>query len=35
VRQIVELHGGRVTAHSHGAREGATFVVRLPLNLTR
>ncbi len=30
VRTLVELHGGRVTAHSDGAGHGARFVVRLP-----
>lgn len=31
VRGLVELHGGKVTAHSDGGGHGATFVVRLPL----
>jgi signal transduction histidine kinase/CheY-like chemotaxis protein len=31
VRQLVELHGGTVTANSEGAGKGTTFVVRLPL----
>lgn len=31
VRAIVELHGGRVTAHSDGPGRGSEFVVRLPL----
>ncbi len=31
VRQLVELHGGTVTAHSAGAGRGATFRVLLPL----
>ncbi len=31
VRGIVELHGGRVSAHSQGPGRGAEFVVRLPL----
>lgn len=31
VRHIVELHGGSVTAHSQGEGQGASFVVRLPL----
>jgi PAS domain S-box-containing protein len=35
VREIVELHGGSVKAHSRGADQGATFVVRLPLRRHR
>ncbi len=31
VRKIVELHGGRVTAHSAGPGSGSRFVVELPL----
>jgi signal transduction histidine kinase len=31
VRQLVELHGGTVTAESTGLGAGATFAVRLPL----
>jgi CheY-like chemotaxis protein len=31
VRQLVELHGGTVTATSPGTGEGATFKVKLPL----
>ena len=31
VRQIVQLHRGEITAHSQGAGQGSTFVVRLPL----
>lgn len=31
VKQIVELHGGSVSAQSPGAGKGATFIVRLPL----
>ncbi|HEU4516496.1 MAG TPA: ATP-binding protein, partial [Steroidobacteraceae bacterium] len=31
VRSLVELHGGRVEAHSEGARRGSEFIVRLPL----
>jgi signal transduction histidine kinase len=30
VRDLVELHGGRVTAESAGDGAGATFTVRLP-----
>jgi PAS domain S-box-containing protein len=30
VKTLVELHGGRVTAHSDGPGTGATFAVRLP-----
>jgi PAS domain S-box-containing protein len=29
-RQLVELHGGRLTAHSDGLDRGATFTVELP-----
>ncbi|MEW6371855.1 MAG: PAS domain S-box protein [Pseudomonadota bacterium] len=31
VRQLVELHGGTVEAHSAGQGQGSEFVVRLPL----
>ena len=31
VRMLVEMHGGRVTAHSAGAGQGSEFVVHLPL----
>jgi PAS domain S-box-containing protein len=31
VRSLVELHGGRVEAHSQGLGQGAEFIVRLPL----
>jgi signal transduction histidine kinase/CheY-like chemotaxis protein len=34
VRQLVELHGGTVSARSDGAGSGATFEVRLPSELT-
>jgi two-component system CheB/CheR fusion protein len=30
-RKLVELHGGRITAHSEGTGRGSEFVVRLPL----
>ncbi|TCZ87716.1 PAS domain S-box protein [Lysobacter sp. N42] len=30
VRQLVQLHGGRVSAHSDGPGRGSRFVVRLP-----
>ena len=30
VRNLVELHGGFVSAHSPGAGRGSTFIVRLP-----
>ncbi|HEU4510678.1 MAG TPA: ATP-binding protein [Pyrinomonadaceae bacterium] len=30
VQQLVELHGGSVTAHSEGAGKGATFTIHLP-----
>ena len=30
VQQLVELHGGAVTAHSEGRGKGATFTIRLP-----
>jgi len=35
VRQLVELHGGAVEAHSAGANRGATFTVRLPVGALR
>jgi K+-sensing histidine kinase KdpD/CheY-like chemotaxis protein len=31
-RQLVELHGGRVEAHSEGPGRGAIFIVHLPLS---
>ena len=31
VQRLVELHGGRVEAHSAGPGQGSSFVVRLPL----
>jgi CheY-like chemotaxis protein/anti-sigma regulatory factor (Ser/Thr protein kinase) len=33
VKQLVELHGGTVTAESGGVGQGATFTVRLPLRV--
>jgi PAS domain S-box-containing protein len=33
VRGLVELHGGRVEAHSEGPGRGSAFIVRLPLDL--
>jgi signal transduction histidine kinase len=35
VREIAELHGGRVTAYSAGPNQGATFTVQLPIRLRR
>ena len=32
VRKLVELHGGRVTAHSEGVGRGSEFVIQLPLH---
>jgi len=31
VKELIELHGGSVSAFSEGAGKGATFVVRLPI----
>ena len=31
VRRLTEMHGGEVSAHSHGTGTGSTFVVRIPL----
>jgi PAS domain S-box-containing protein len=31
VRKLVEMHGGRVEAHSEGPGHGSEFIVRLPL----
>jgi len=31
-RHLVELHGGSVEAHSEGEGQGATFVIRLPID---
>lgn len=33
VRQIVDMHGGRVEAYSAGLEKGSEFVVHLPLSL--
>ena len=33
VKGIVEMHGGRVEAHSEGSGTGAEFVIRLPAEL--
>lgn len=30
VRRIVELHGGKIDAHSAGCNQGATFTIQLP-----
>lgn len=35
VRQLVELHGGTIWAESPGPNLGATFTIRLPLNIGR
>jgi PAS domain S-box-containing protein len=35
VQQLVELHGGSVSADSHGSGQGATFTIRLPLSVER
>ena len=35
VRALVELHNGRVTAHSDGCGEGSEFIVRLPVATSR
>jgi two-component system CheB/CheR fusion protein len=32
VRQLIELHGGSVSAHSQGLQKGCEFVARLPLS---
>jgi PAS domain S-box-containing protein len=32
VRRLVEMHGGKVEAHSDGPGKGSTFVVRLPVS---
>ncbi len=35
VRQLVEMHGGTVTASSEGPGKGSEFVIRLPLSIER
>lgn len=35
VRNLVELHGGTVSASSHGKEQGSTFVVSLPVRSIR
>ncbi len=35
VKEIVELHGGTVSAHSDGLGHGSTFTVRLPLPVSK
>ncbi len=35
VRQLVEMHGGTVTASSEGPGRGSEFVIRLPLSVER
>ena len=35
VRHLVEMHGGTVHATSNGEEQGATFIVRLPLLVSR
>jgi PAS domain S-box-containing protein len=35
VKQLVELHGGTVEAHSEGPGKGSQFVVKLPLSARR
>jgi CheY-like chemotaxis protein len=34
-RRLIELHSGRIEAHSAGEGQGATFVVQLPLTAVR
>jgi signal transduction histidine kinase len=31
VKRLVELHGGKVTAHSDGVDQGSEFVIRVPV----
>jgi PAS domain S-box-containing protein len=35
VKQLVELHGGNISAHSEGDGRGATFVIELPMRAVR
>jgi signal transduction histidine kinase len=35
VRQLVEMHGGTVTASSEGPGKGSEFIIRLPLSIER
>lgn len=35
VQQLVELHGGSVSAYSAGSNQGATFTIRLPRSVVR
>jgi signal transduction histidine kinase len=35
VRQLVEMHGGTVTASSEGPGKGSEFVIRLPVSIER
>src|SRR5204862_3343079 len=35
VKQLVELHGGKVRAESAGEGQGATFTIELPVAVTR
>ncbi len=32
-KELVEMHGGSISAHSAGLNQGATFTVRLPLSI--
>jgi signal transduction histidine kinase/ActR/RegA family two-component response regulator len=34
-KEIVNLHGGTITAHSEGRNKGSTFTVRLPLPVSK
>jgi signal transduction histidine kinase/ActR/RegA family two-component response regulator len=34
VRRLVDMHGGRIDAHSEGPGKGSEFVVRLPVSAT-